>query len=327
MRVARNILKIVISAGLLGYLIYKAEPVRVVAVFGKVQSHNGLVYLFIAFLTMLVAVWFLALRWQVLLRGYRFNLGTGQLFGFYLIGMFFNNFLPSSIGGDVMRIYKVIAATNHRASGFASVVIERIMGIAATLFLAILALVYVSQQFHDERLLYTALVLFFLIIVFFVSLMRDRTFRLILRLFDKFTIFEIGQKFNKLFEAIHYFQSRRRIFIFVFLLSLASQSSIVLMNFFLIKAFEIPVSLGYLFMVVPVTFVMTMLPSINGLGIRDLGFVSLLGQIGVTTAEALTLSFMNVIIPTIISIAGGILFMVQKSNVNAGGDNALESDF
>ncbi len=327
MRFARNILKIVISAGLLGYLIYKAEPMRVVAVFEKVQSHNGLVYLFIAFLTMLVAVWFLALRWRVLLRGYRFNLSTGQLFGFYLIGMFFNNFLPSSIGGDVMRIYKVIAATNHRASGFASVVIERIMGIAATLFLAILALVYVSQQFHDERLLYTALILFLLIIVFFMSLMRDRTFRLILRLFDKFTIFEIGQKFNKLFEAIHYFQSRRRIFLFVFLFSLASQSSIVLMNFFLIKAFEIPVSLGYLFMVVPVTFVMTMLPSINGLGIRDLGFVSLLGQIGVTTAEALTLSFMNVIIPTIISIAGGILFMVQKSNVNAGGDNAFESDF
>ncbi len=326
MQPVKNILKIVISLGLLGYLVYKAEPARVLAVFAKIQSHHGLGFLLLAFATMFAAVFFLAFRWRVLLKGYGYSLSLSKLYGFYLIGMFFNNFLPSSIGGDVMRIYKVIEATDDRTTGFASVILERLMGIAATLVLAIWALFYVSQQFHDLRLLFSAIALLLFIGLFFVALLHDRSFQLIFRLFDKFTVFKIGEKFNKLFEAVRVFKSRHSILVWAFLLSLVSQSFIVLMNYFLSLAFSIPVSLGYLFMVVPVTFVITMLPSINGLGIRDLGFVSLLGQIGIGTAEALSLSFMNVIVPMIISIAGGILFMIQKRKEKVSINDVLESD-
>ncbi len=326
MQPVKNILKIVVSLGLLGYLVYKAEPARLLAVFAKIQSQHGLGFLLLAFGAMLTAVFFLALRWRVLLKGYGYSLGISKLYGFYLIGMFFNNFLPSSIGGDIMRIYKVIEATEDRTTGFASVVLERMMGIAATLALAIWALFYVSQQFHDARLLISAVALLFLIFLFFAALLHDRSFGIIFRLFDKFTVFKIGEKFNKLFEAVRVFKENRSVLAWAFLLSLLSQSFIVFMNFFLSKAFSIPVGLGYLFMVVPITFVITMLPSINGLGIRDLGFVSLLGQIGIGTAEALSLSFMNVIVPMVISIAGGILFMVQKRKEKASVNDVLESN-
>ncbi len=326
MRFLQSLLKIVISLGLLAFLVYRARPERVLAVLTKVQAQQGLPFLFGALFLMILAVLFLALRWKVLLKGYGFRLTLSELFGFYLIGMFFNNFLPSSIGGDVMRIYKVINATNDRTSGFASVIIERIMGIAATLFMAIIALVYVSRQFHDTRLLTASVGLFVFIGLFFASLMRERSFQLILKLFDKFTIFKIGQKFNKLFEAIHYFKEKRRILFYVFALSLISQILIVLMNYMLALAFDISVSFGYLLMVVPVTFVITMLPSINGIGIRDLGYVGLLAQIGISTAEALSLSFMNVIIPMLISLAGGILFVLQKDKFKLGGQNALDTN-
>jgi uncharacterized protein (TIRG00374 family) len=326
MQSVKNILKIVISLGLLGYLIYKAEPARVLAVFAKIQSQHGLGFLLLSFAVMLIAVFFLAVRWRVLLKGYGYDLSIKKLYGFYLVGMFFNNFLPSSIGGDVMRIYNVIEATGDRTTGFASVVLERIMGIAATLALAIWALFYVSQQFHDARILLSAIGLFVLILLFFLALLHDRSFQLIFRLFDKFTVLKIGEKFNKLFEAVRVFKSKRSVLVWAFLLSLISQSFIVLMNYFLSLAFSIHVSLGYLFMVVPVTFVITMLPSINGLGIRDLGFVGLLGQIGVGTAEALSLSFMNVIVPMIISIAGGIIFMIQKRKDKVSINDVLEKD-
>jgi uncharacterized protein (TIRG00374 family) len=326
MQAVKNIVKIVVSLGLLGYLIYKAEPARVLAVFAKIQSQHGLGFLLLSFAVMLIAVFFLATRWHILLKGYGYDLSIKKLYGFYLIGMFFNNFLPSSIGGDVMRIYKVIEATGDRTTGFASVVLERIMGIAATLALAIWALFYVSQQFHDTRILLSAVGLLVLIVLFFLALLHDRSFQLIFRLFDKFTIFKIGEKFNKLFEAVRVFKSRQSVLIWTFLLSLISQSFIVLMNYFLSMAFSIHVSLGYLFMVVPVTFVITMLPSINGLGIRDLGFVGLLWQIGVGTAEALSLSFMNVIVPMIISVAGGFLFMIQKRKEKVSIIDVLEKD-
>ncbi len=325
MQVIRNIFKIIISVGLLGYLIYRADPARLFSVLTQMTVNHGPLFLAMAFLSMVIAVWLLALRWQVLLNSYQFNLKRIQLFSFYLIGMFFNNFLPTSIGGDIVRIYKLITVINDRPTAFASVIIERLMGIAATLFMSIWALIYISQQFHDLRLLLAAIILFVFIISFFALILRDWSFRILLRLFEKVTLFKIGQRFNKLFEAIHYFQNKRSVLLKVFLISFLSQFFIVLMNYLVALAFNIPVGFGYLLMVVPISFVITMLPSINGIGIRDLGFVGLLAQIGIPTAEALSLSFMNVIIPMIISIAGGVMFMLQKNKVLAGEENVFDS--
>ena len=325
MRHVQNILKIIFSLGLLGYLVYRAEPARLISVLSNITEKDGVAFLVAAFLLMLLAVFFLALRWRVLLKSYGFHLKTSQLFGFYLIGMFFNNFLPTSIGGDIMRIYKLISATDDRTSAFASVIIERLMGIAATLLMSIFALIYISQQFHDNRLLIVAVVMFLAIMVFFTLILRDRSFNIILKIFDRFTIFKIGQKFNKLFEAIHLFQEKRMVLMEVFMLSFISQFFIVSMNYLVAVAFSIPVSFGYLLMVVPISFVLTMLPSINGIGIRDLGFVGLLAQVGISTAEALTLSFLNLIIPMVISTAGGLLFMLQKNKAIPGGENVFDA--
>ncbi|WP_456408708.1 lysylphosphatidylglycerol synthase transmembrane domain-containing protein [Caldithrix abyssi] len=325
MRHVQNILKIIISLGLLGYLVYRAEPARLISVLSNITEKDGVAFLVAAFLLMLLAVFFLALRWRVLLKSYGFHLKTSQLFGFYLIGMFFNNFLPTSIGGDIMRIYKLISVTDDRTSAFASVIIERLMGIAATLLMSIFALIYISQQFHDNRLLIVAVVMFLAIMIFFTLILKDRSFNIILKIFDRFTIFKIGQKFNKLFEAIHLFQEKRMVLMEVFMLSFISQFFIVSMNYLVAVAFSIPVSFGYLLMVVPISFVLTMLPSINGIGIRDLGFVGLLAQVGISTAEALTLSFLNLIIPMVISTAGGLLFMLQKNKAIPGGENVFDA--
>jgi hypothetical protein len=74
----------------------------------------------------------------------------------------------------------------------------------------------------------------------------------------------------------------------------------------------IEVSFSYLFVVVPVSFILTMLPSINGVGVRELGYVKLLGNVGVADAAAISLSFMNLIVPMLISISGAFLFVIQK---------------
>ncbi len=318
MRHLKTFIKILISVSLLSYLIYRAEPRKIWEVFTRVDATHGLWHLFWALLFILLAIFIMSFRWQVLLKGYHADVKLSRLFGFYLIGMFFNNFLPTSIGGDLMRIYKVNQDTGDRTTSFASVIIERMLGIAATLLLAIIALFFVSQRFHSKRLVLLSIALFTSILVFFVIIIQNRPFKLVLKMFDKFTIFSIGEKLNKLFEAIHHFSARRRVLIYVFILSLASQASIVMMNYFLALAFDLHIELSYLFMVVPVTFVLTMLPSINGVGIRDLGFVSLLGRIGISSAAAISLSFMNLIIPMVISAWGAVLFILQKKQNKLG---------
>ncbi len=326
-RWVENSIKVVISLGLIIYLISEADPHKILEVFQRITTLKGIFLLVFAFLLTFLAIFLMSMRWQVLLKGYGLRISLARLYSFYLIGLFFNNFLPTSIGGDVVRIYKLVNETDDRTVGFASVIIERVMGIAATLFMAIVALFLISQEFKSPRLLYTSISLFVLISLFFLVIIRNRPFLLLLRFFDKFTIFKIGEKLNKLLEAIHYFKDRRRILAYVFIFSLMSQIAIVFMNYMLAWAFEVDVNLSMLFMVIPVSFVLTMLPSINGLGVRDLGFVSLLGRVGVSKAAALSLSFMNLLIPMTISIWGAVLFVIQKKKTREGEIDVVKSTF
>ncbi len=306
------------------YLVWISDPQQVLRVLGNVYSEHRLPYVFYALATGFVSVWFLAWRWQIVLNAFQQPYNISRLYGIYLIGMFFNNFLPTSIGGDIVRIYRVAEESDDRTLAFSSVIIERLLGIAATLFLSILALFYVSRFYRDSRLMVVAMLLFVAIIGFFLLMFREKPFTFLLRLFDRFTLLRIGERFNKMIGAIHMLKDRRGVLLSVFILSVLSQASIVFMNYFLAWAFQLQVGLMYLFLVVPVTFLLTMLPSINGVGFRDGGFIFFLSKVGVANAGAISLSFMNVIIPMFISVFGGFLFMIQRKKSKQKEIEAIE---
>ncbi len=324
MRHLKTIAKALISIGLFSYLIVSADHKQIALVFGNVYRADGLTFIFLALLAYLSSIGLMAMRWQIILKSYNLKFRLSQLFGFYLVGLFFNNFLPSSIGGDIIRIYKVVGESDDRTAGFASVILERVLGIASTLFLAITSLYYVSQYFEDDRILYTSIALFGLIVIFFILITRDRPFEFFLKVFDKLSILNIGEKINKLIESIHILKEKKEVFIWVFVLSLFSQIAIVFLNYFVVLALNIDVDLIYLFLVVPVTFIITMLPSINGVGVREYGFVFFLAAVKVSSAAAISLSVMNVLIPMFISVWGGVLFLTQRNRTKIDEVKAIE---
>lgn len=326
MRYFKTIIKAVISFGLFTYLVYTSDKSRIVETLSNIYKANGLIYLSLAIISSLLSILLMAIRWQIILKQFGQNISLKKLYEYYLIGLFFNNFLPTSIGGDIVRIYKIVGNSEDRTAGFASVIIERILGIASTLFLAITSLYYVSHYFEDDRILYTSVVLFGLIVGSLILVTRKRPFEFMLNLFDKITLLSIGEKINKLIESIYFLKDKRRVFVWVFLVSILSQVAIVFMNYSIVCAMDISVDLAYLFLVVPITFMLTMLPSINGVGIRDGGYVFLLGKVGISRAAAISLSFMNVLIPMFLSVWGGILFLIQRKRSTVNEVEAIEKN-
>lgn len=316
MRFVKFAIRMLISGGLLIYLLYYVGIQAIAYEFNNILANSGIKYILYAILIALIAVIIMSMRWQVILRGYEFKTKWRKLFGYYLIGMFFNNFLPSTIGGDVIRVFKVVDDVGNKSSALASVIIERLMGIAATLFLAFTSLLVLWQEFKNPKLLYISGILFIVIVLFFFGLIRNRPFVFLMRIFDTIKWFDMGEKLKKLFEAIHFFRRKRRILAFAFIYSLVSQTVFVIMNYALAHALNIEISLSYLFLVVMVTFIITILPSINGIGIREFGFISLLSKSGVSNATAVSLSFLNLLIPMIISISGAVLFILQKNKIS-----------
>jgi glycosyltransferase 2 family protein len=320
----KTILKIVFSLGLLAYLINMADPEKIFAIISRIWTGGRLIYVILAILTFSIAILVYAYRWQVLLKGYNIHVGVFKLFKFYLIGLFFNNFLPTGIGGDITRIYNLIQEAGDRTIGFASVMTERLLGITSTLILTLFSLTWLLGSFSTNRILYINVILLIFILLFFYLVFNRKYPESWAEKIKKIQLFKFGERIDKLFEAIRYFHDKKIVYVKVISISLFAQALVIMMHYFCILALDLDVSVLYLFLVVPVTFLLTMLPSINGLGVRDGGFVFLLGKKGISTAAALSLSFLAIIVPMIVSIAGAILFAMQKKKAKIGDIKSVE---
>jgi len=315
MAILKTILKVIFSLGLLSYLVYLANPQKIIETMNRIGQGGNSFYIILAILIFIIALFVYAWRWQVLLKGYNVEIGIIPLFKFYLIGLFFNNFLPTGIGGDVARIYSLVQITGDRTVGFASVMTERLLGITSTLLLALFSLVWLLGSFSTNKILYLNVGLLIMILLFFYLVLNRKYPASLAEKIKKINLFKFGERIDKLFEAIRYFQDKKIVYVQVVLVSLFAQLLVIVMHYFIVLALDLEITFLYLVLAVPVTFLLSMLPAINGIGVRDGGFVFLLAKKGISTAGALSLSFLAILVPMLVSIGGAFLFIVQKKKL------------
>ena len=130
-------------------------------------------YFFLAFiaiqLTVLTSIW----KWKMLIESSEkkrsgYQAPSNYLAKLYYMGLFFNNFMPGSVGGDVIRIYYLGKKTSV-ATATASVLFERI-----TAGFALIGIVFISVLFMDQTRPYLISLLVINGIVFVVYLIVKR---------------------------------------------------------------------------------------------------------------------------------------------------------
>jgi len=131
------ILRILVATGAL-YLVFRGEDLRELA--GIMLRVNPWVFLAAIGLFWLAQVLFV-LRWRLLLKVQSVDISIWAGLKLHLLGLFYNNCLPSSIGGDVLRAWYVTKHTDgERGVGAAlSVFVDRIVGLIGTLLIASIA--------------------------------------------------------------------------------------------------------------------------------------------------------------------------------------------
>lgn len=305
-----NILRAVISFGLLAYLISIAD---IAQIYETIKQAN-MAYLGLALLIFTTAIFVLSLRWQILLNQVDIRPGYFRLVVFYFIGYFLNNFLPTSIGGDVSRAYNIAKTSGRHGTGVASVLLERMLGLLATLTLASLSVFWVAELFQTDLIIIVTIGMLAFVVFVLLNLFNPTLFGFSSRLLKKIHWWGIGDKIVEVFATIHDYRQSKAAVLQAYLLSLCAQFLVVVMNYVLAQALALKnITFGYLLLVIPVTFVISMAPSINGLGVRDFGYESLLSKIGIDTSQALSLSFLNTLTPMIISIIGGIMLIFYRN--------------
>src|SRR2546425_4961308 len=105
-----------------------------------------------------------AVRWQTLLRVQNIRLNLPRLSGLFLIGMFYNQFLPGGTGGDIIKSYLLLKETpDKKAGALLAVVFDRLIGLVAlvaiTVTLVSLRFDILSKSPETRRLLWILLFL------------------------------------------------------------------------------------------------------------------------------------------------------------------------
>jgi uncharacterized protein (TIRG00374 family) len=318
MKYAKALFKIFLSAGLLFYLILSADTRRILDTLGNVWYQGNMVYLLAAMGLFILSLFIFAVRWLIILKAYGYRISIWSLFKYYVMGLFLNNFLPTSIGGDVVRIYKIIQDTQDRNVGFASVMTERLLGMVGTLTLTMLALLFMSQYTESQMLFLISAGLMLVIAIFFVLVFFPKLTIPLNPFIDSLKIFHLGERIHKFTQVLRQNNDNKSVYWQLWITSTAAQLIIIIMTYLLAQGLALAIPAGYLFLVVPITFLISMLPSINGLGVREGGFVFFLGKIGISKAGALSLSFLVILIPFIISLWGGVLILSDRQHIKIG---------
>lgn len=241
-----------------------------------------------------------AWRWYVLLRAQKVHIPFGEVARIVFAGAFASNFLPSTIGGDAFRIVSLLRFTSDRVLSVASVVVDRVMNVAATFtFLPFAWIAFGDQLFEifDRARLFPSL-------AGGVPVWE--------KLHIKFR--DLFRKFVQTFAAWRY---QPRALLSGFAISWLSIFVIYLSLWLLAHALGIPISLWQLAGIEFIVYVVTLLPvSLNGYGVREVLYTTLLMQMGATLDQAATLTLISRFL-LVLATTPGVLWLSQILSFNA----------
>lgn len=306
-------LRVLISLVLLAVLVLAADPVKIKQ---SVSGFNGsclpLVFGLIA-----LSVFISALKWKVLLDAQNNRIGLIRLFRIYVISLFFNNFLPSSIGGDGVRIYLAGKHYNRTSSAAASVVVERAI---ATISLSLLGLA--GFLFSVKPLV---------IAVWPLTIVLIAGIALTLTLLTGWTPGFIKKRKGRIRDSWVAFstaagelKNEQSALLVNLVLSLAFQISVAMVAAAVTRGLGLPVpGMADMFFITSASSVFAMIPAgINGYGLRECAYVMLLQPYGFSSSHALTISVLFALFVSIFSLAGGLDWAISKQRDNKSLENS-----
>lgn len=297
-----KILRVTVSLALLGWLASRTDWQQVEQSFRQLRLELWLAAFALFALTQFVS----SCRWQILARGLGLERSRWQLLSYYFIGMYFNLVLPTSVGGDVVRVWYLDRRKGKRRFAFISVFSDRLSG-----FLALFAIAVLAAAFSPIAVPAWVTLSVFLsagaVVAGLLSLPVLLRFHRVISERFPFTqrYFQIGTDLVDNLPAC--------VNPAVMFLSLIVQSANVVIVWLIGLALGLDVPASYYWVMVPMVTVITLLPSINGMGVREAGMALFLAPIGIPEGQAISLSFLWFCVTLFAALAiGGSLQVFGK---------------
>lgn len=310
------VVKGLVSAGLLYVLFSRIDVDRLWAT-ARTASWGWLVAALGLYLLMVVVS---AWRWGLLLRAQHVVAQTTALVRTFLVATFFNNFLPSNIGGDVIRIRDTAAAAGSKTLATTVVLVDRGIGLLGLVFVAAVG-ASVTVRAADTlgpwgvALLWAGCVAGVAIAVPII-MWPERVGRLLHPLRSLHQEW-VEERISRLVTALGKFRSAPGALGLGLLGAVVVQAMLVGFYAAIAYALNVPIPLAHLAILVPLSFVVQMAPvSVNGFGVREATFGVYFTRLGLPLESALAVSLIGAVLVMVFSLTGAVAYLTApKSSV------------
>ncbi|RME82765.1 MAG: UPF0104 family protein [Caldilineae bacterium] len=307
---AKTLLKIAVSVGLILLLLSKIDT----AAIGRQLAAADLRWTLATTALFIVSILLRTVRWKILLDAQGVRVPYLRLSRWYYIGAFFNTLLPTGFGGDVVRTVELAQYSRQTPSAVGTVLLDRFLGILVLLGLGVVAIPLSRADIPMS--LYAVVVALFVLAAGGFALLRQQ--RLVMYLRDRLLGLLPGALrsrverltwFRPLYMALQGYE--RRILFTALAASLIFNFDWILINMLAGLAVGIRLPAADYLVLVPLVSLALLLPSFGGVGVRELSYVGLFGQLGVPGETAFAMSLIVYAATVVTGLVGGLLLLEQ----------------
>ncbi len=305
-------LKLAVSVALLALLFSRIEAAKLWASARQASVEWLTLALAVYFITVLVSVW----RWSLLLEAQHVPLPPRRLLGSYLVALFFNNFLPSNIGGDVIRIGDTAKAARSKTVATTVVLADRTMGLMGLVLVAACgATMAVSATGRAALPIWPSWLWAGFLLGLVTAALALWSPASVGRLLKPLTVLHpewVGGRIESITASLVRFKQHPGALLGCF--SGAAFVQIATVGFYLAVAYSLKVHISVwdLAVLVPVSGVVQLLPvSLNGFGVREATFSFYFTRIGLPIESALLLSLSATALVMLFSLSGAAVYVAR----------------
>ncbi|MCG6881565.1 MAG: flippase-like domain-containing protein [Deltaproteobacteria bacterium] len=236
-------------------------------------------------------------RWWIISKALKFKGAWQTYMGYYFVGMFFNLFLPTGIGGDIFKVHFLSRGIGRKLAATLTVLGDRFFGLAAMVligaFFVLIRPGLLPKPFDDGLVISGGVVVLILVgMPFIYNILRRMNLKILNTLPDSVLLLHKPGTFFPILG-------------FSFCLQALGMGAVALMG----EGMHIHVPPAFYFMALPIVNIMTMIPvTFNGIGLREGAMVYFLGLKGIEPEPALALGLLFFSIQVTTSLVGGVAY-------------------
>ncbi len=219
-----RVLRIIVGLGLIGYLLATTDLGELMVV---LRAWRGEYFVLAVLLGLLRNVVF-SYRWKVTLSASGIKVSLVTLLRLYFVGAFFNLFLPTALGGDVVRGYGLVRRLEEKLNAVTSVLVERIVGFFALVCIALLALFLGHQVIQEVSVTTFIITLCLAYFILALLILDNRVMSWLVARAQPIRFWNFGARLQQGYAVLRQFTGHKAMLGQSFLLSLVSQTLAIL---------------------------------------------------------------------------------------------------